>query len=70
MGKKTVKAPEDVDLFKNGGLNDEDADATCPAFMLRPVSEDHEHVGKYHERDTRRRNNVCYKCHLYLQVHT
>jgi hypothetical protein len=61
--KKTVKVPEDVDLFENGGLNDEDADAARPAFEPQPFTQftpkDCERVGEHHERDPRRRNNVC-----------
>ena len=65
MGKKTVKVPEEVDLFENGGLDDEDADAAHPGPALEPkpfirfAPKDRERIDEYHERDPRRRNNVC-----------
>jgi hypothetical protein len=62
MGKKTVKVPEDTDLFENGGLNDEDADAARPAFkpfiQFQVAHKNRERV-EHHERDPQRRNNVC-----------
>ena len=62
MGKKTADMSKPVDPFENGGLNEQDADATRPAFRHKPfvfTPEDRERVGEYHERDPRRRNNVC-----------
>ncbi|KAI9511705.1 hypothetical protein F5148DRAFT_1146655 [Russula earlei] len=60
-GKKTVKVPEDVDPFENGGLNEEDADAPHPAFEPQPfvqfAPKDREHIGEHHERDPRHQNN-------------
>lgn len=55
--------PEDIDLFENGGLNDEDADAARPTLkaqrFIQFAPKDRERVGEYPERDPLRRNNVC-----------
>jgi hypothetical protein len=48
--KKMAKASEFIDLFQSGGLNEEDANATCPSFEPKPEPECD---------PTRKRNNVC-----------
>jgi hypothetical protein len=62
MSKKTAKEFKPVDPFENGGLDEDDADATRPAFEPKPPAFEPKPFvrhGEYHERDPRRRNNVC-----------
>jgi hypothetical protein len=61
-GKNAVKNPKPIDPFEDGGLNEEDADATHPSFEPSPfvfVPQDCEHVGECHGCDPRCQNNVC-----------
>ena len=60
--EKVTKASEPIDLLQSGGLGDEDAHATRPPFKMTPFlieTQDHERPGERHERDSKRRNNVC-----------